>query len=174
MGPDDYASMREVVRRRYNRLIEENSTLPDLIIADGGIGQMQVIREVVEGELGLKIPIAGLKKDNRHRTNTLLYGEPIQEFGMKVTDEVFRLMVEIQDKVHRFAITYHKKRRSKSQVKSELDDIQGVGPATKQKILHHFGSVARAKRAEMQEWIDLLGSSLGTKVYEYFNSKLTP
>ena len=174
VGPDDYASMREVVRRRYSRLLEEGSALPDLIIADGGLGQMTAIKEVVNGELGLEIPVAGLKKDNRHRTNTLLYGEPVQEFGMKVTDEVFRLLVEIQDEVHRFAITFHKKKRSKSQIKSELDDIQGVGPATKQKILQHFGSVARARRAEKQEWIDLLGTRSGTKVYEYFNDKITP
>ena len=173
VGPDDYESMREVVRRRYSRLVEEGSALPDLIIADGGLGQMTAIKDVVNGELGLKIPVAGLKKDNRHRTNTLLYGEPVQEFGMKVTDEVFRLLVEIQDEVHRFAITFHKKKRSKSQTKSELDDIQGVGQVTKQKILQHFGSVARARRAEKSEWIELLGSRSGTKVYEYFNSKIT-
>ena len=173
VGPDDYASMREVVRRRYSRLVEEGSALPDLIIADGGLGQMTAIKEVVKGELGLDIPVAGLKKDNRHRTNTLLYGEPVQEFGMKVTDEIFRLMVEIQDEVHRFAISYHKKKRSKAQTKSELDDIQGVGPVTKQKILQHFGSVARARRAEKQEWIDLLGSSTGSKIYEHFQSKIT-
>ena len=174
VGPDDYASMREVVRRRYSRLLEEGSALPDLIIADGGLGQMTAIKEVVNGELGLEIPVAGLKKDNRHRTNTLLYGEPVQEFGMKVTDEVFRLLVEIQDEVHRFAITFHKKKRSKSQIKSELDDIQGVGPATKQKILQHFGSVACAKRAEKDEWIKLLGTRSGAKVYEHFNGKITP
>ena len=174
VGPDDYASMREVVRRRYSRLLEEGSALPDLIIADGGLGQMTAIKEVLNGELGLEIPVAGLKKDNRHRTNTLLYGEPVQEFGMKVTDEVFRLLVEIQDEVHRFAITFHKKKRSKSQIKSELDDIQGVGPATKQKILQHFGSVACAKRAEKDEWIELLGTRSGTKVYEHFNGKITP
>ena len=173
-GPDDFASMREVVRRRYSRLIEEGSALPDLIIADGGLGQMSAIREVVEEELGLLIPIAGLKKDNRHRTNTLLYGDPVQEFGMKVTDEIFRLMVEIQDEVHRYAISYHKKKRSKSQTKSELDDIQGVGDITKQKILHRFGSVARAKSAKIEEWIDLLGTRSGTKLYEHFNGKITP
>ena len=173
IGPDDYESMREVVRRRYSRLVEEGSALPDLIIADGGLGQMTAIKEVVNGELGLDIPVAGLKKDNRHRTNTLLYGEPVQEFGMKVTDEVFRLLVEIQDEVHRFAISFHKKKRSKSQTKSELDDIQGVGPITKQKILQHFGSVARARRAEKQEWVDLLGTHSGTKIYEYFQSKIT-
>ena len=174
IGPDDYASMREVVRRRYSRLVEEGSLLPDLIIADGGLGQMTAIKDVVNGELGLSIPVAGLKKDNRHRTNTLLYGDPVEEFGMKVTDELFRLLVEIQDEVHRFAITFHKKKRSKSQTKSQLDDIQGVGPVTKQKILQHFGSVTRARRAEKQEWIDLLGSRSGTKVYEYFHAKITP
>ena len=174
VGPDDYASMREVVRRRYSRLIEEGGGLPDLIIADGGLGQMGAIREVVEGELGLQIPIAGLKKDNKHRTNTLLYGDPVQEFGMKVTDEVFRLLVEIQDEVHRFAITFHKKKRSKSQIKSELDDIQGVGAVTKQKILQRFGSVTRARSAKLEEWIDLLGSRSGTKIYEHFNGKITP
>ena len=172
-GPDDYASMREVVRRRYTRLVEEGSPLPDLIIADGGLGQMGAIREVVEGELGLQIPIAGLKKDNKHRTNTLLYGDPAEEFGMKVTDEVFRLLVEIQDEVHRFAISFHKKKRSKSQTKSQLDDIQGVGPVTKQKILQHFGSVARARRAEKQEWINLLGTSTGSRVYDYFQGKIS-
>ena len=174
VGPDDYESMREVVRRRYSRLVEEGSALPDLIIADGGLGQMTAIKEVVNGELGLDIPVAGLKKDNRHRTNTLLYGEPVQEFGMKVTDEVFRLLVEIQNEVHRFAISFHKKKRSKSQTKSQLDDIQGVGPVTKQKILQHFGSIARARRAEKQEWIDLLGTRSGTKIYEYLQSKITP
>ena len=173
-GPDDYASMREVVKRRYQRLLDEGSALPDLIIADGGVGQMSAIREVVEDMLGLQIPIAGLKKDDKHRTNTLLYGNPVQEFGMKVTDEVFRLMVEIQDEVHRFAISYHKKKRSKAQTKSELDDIQGVGAITKQKILQHFGSVARAKMAKKEEWIDLLGTRSGTKVYEHFHGKITP
>ena len=174
VGPDDYASMREVVRRRYTRLVEEGSALPDLIIADGGLGQMTAIKEVVYGELRLEIPVAGLKKDNKHRTNTLLYGEPVQEFGMKVTDEVFRLMVEIQDEVHRFAITYHKKKRSKAQTKSELDDIQGVGAVTKQKILEYFGSVARARSAKLEEWIDLLGTRSGTRIYEHFNGKITP
>ena len=174
VGPDDYESMREVVRRRYSRLVEEGSALPDLIIADGGLGQMSAIKEVVYGELGLDIPVAGLKKDNKHRTNTLLYGEPVQEFGMKVTDEVFRLLVEIQNEVHRFAISFHKKKRSKAQTKSELDDIQGVGVVTKQKILQRFGSVARAKSAKLEEWIDLLGTRSGTKLYEHFNGKITP
>ena len=111
---------------------------------------------------------------DKHRTNTLLYGDPVQEFGMKVTDEIFRLMVEIQDEVHRFAISYHKKKRSKAQTKSELDDIQGVGSVTKQKILQRFGSVARARSANLAEWIDLLGTRSGTKIYEHFNGKITP
>ena len=172
-GQDDYASMREVARRRYQDIIDEQGDFPDLIIADGGIGQMNAIREAVEQQLGLTIPIAGLKKDDKHRTNVLLYGFPPQEIGLKVTDEVFRLLVEIQDEVHRFAITYHKKKRSKHQTASELDDIQGVGPATKQKILSHFHSVRRAGTAEKQEWIDLLGNSLGSKCYAYFQAKIT-
>lgn len=172
-GADDYASMREVVRRRYGRLLEEGDALPDLIIADGGIGQMHAIREVVEDELGLHIPIAGLKKNDRHRTNVLLYGFPPHEFGMKVTDEVFRLMVEIQDEVHRFAIAYHKNRRSKAQTKSELDDIQGVGAATKAKILRVYGSVARAKRAELDDLIKTLGKHTGSNVYAYFHGEIS-
>lgn len=171
-GQDDFASMREVARRRYQDIIDEQGDFPDLIIADGGIGQMNAIREAVEQQLGLSIPIAGLKKDDKHRTNVLLYGFPPKEIGLKVTDEVFRLMVEIQDEVHRFAITYHKKKRSKHQTASELDDIQGVGPAKKQKILAHFHSVQRAGTAEKQEWIDLLGNSLGSKCYAYFQAKI--
>lgn len=171
-GQDDFASMREVARRRYQDIIDEQGDFPDLIIADGGIGQMNAIREAVEQQLGLSIPIAGLKKDDKHRTNVLLYGFPPKEIGLKVTDEVFRLMVEIQDEVHRFAITYHKKKRSKHQTASELDDIQGVGPAKKLKILAHFHSVQRARTAEKQEWIDLLGNSLGSKCYAYFQAKI--
>ena len=173
-GQDDYASMREVARRRYQEIIDEQGELPDLIIADGGLGQMNAIREAVEQQLGLHIPIAGLKKDDKHRTNVLLYGFPPQEIGLKVTDEVFRLLVEIQDEVHRFAITYHKKKRSKRQIASQLDDIQGVGPATKQKILAHFHSVRRAGTAERDEWIQLLGNRLGSVCYEYFRANLTP
>ena len=172
-GPDDYASMREIVRRRYQNLVDENKEMPDLIIADGGIGQMEAIREVNEEQLGLHIPIAGLKKDDKHRTNTLLFGFPPKEIGLKVTDEVFRFLVQIQDEVHRFAISYHKKKRSISQTKSELDDIQGVGPATKQKILTHFHSVKRAREASVEEWTNLLGKSLGSKLYEHFASKIS-
>lgn len=173
-GQDDYASMREVVRRRYQEILDENGELPDLIIADGGIGQMHAIREAVEQQLGLSIPIAGLKKDDKHRTNVLLFGFPPREIGMKVTDEVFRLMVEIQDEVHRFAISYHKMKRSKHQTESELDEIQGVGPKTKQKILSHFHSVRRAGSAEPDEWVQLLGKSLGIRCYEHFRAKITP
>lgn len=173
VGQDDYATMREVVRRRYQRMIDNGEELPNLIIADGGIGQMHAIREAVEDQLGLHIPIAGLKKDDKHRTQTLLYGFPPMEFGMSVTSETFRLLTQIQDEVHRFAISYHKKKRSKLQISSELDDIQGVGTVTKQKILQHFGSVKRAGLAEKQEWINLLGNKRGSMVYEYFQSKIS-
>lgn len=173
VGQDDYATMREVVRRRYQRMIDNGEELPNLIIADGGIGQMHAIREAVENQLGLSIPIAGLKKDDKHRTQTLLYGFPPLEFGLPVTSEMFRMLTHIQDEVHRFAITYHKQKRSKLQISSELDDIQGVGQVTKQKILQHFGSVRRAGSAQLNEWIDLLGTSRGTKLYEYFQSKIT-
>ena len=172
-GPDDYADMREIVHRRYADLLDENKPLPDLIIADGGEGQMNAIREVLENQLGLHIPVAGLKKDDRHRTNVLLYGTPPQEYGMKVTDELFRLLVQIQDEVHRFAISYHRQKRSKSQTHSELDDIHGVGEVAKQKLLRHFRSVARAKSAELDELQQVLGNSLGTKVYEHFRGVLS-
>ena len=170
-GPDDYASMREIVRRRYQRLIDEKKGLPDLIIADGGIGQMNAIREAVEQQLGLQIPIAGLKKNDKHRTQTLLFGFPPAEIGMKITSEVFRLLTNIQDEVHRFAISFHKKKRSKAQIHSQLDDIQGVGEITKQKILQHFGSVKRAKSAEKSEWIELLGTRRGSAIYEQIMAK---
>ena len=173
VGQDDYATMREVVRRRYQRMIDNNEELPNLIIADGGIGQMHAIREAVEDQLGLQIPIAGLKKDDKHHTQTLLYGFPPMEFGLPITSETFRLLTQIQDEVHRFAITYHKKKRSKQQIHSELDDIQGVGAATKQKILQQFGSVKRAGSAEKDEWINLLGNSKGSMLYEYFQAKIT-
>jgi len=172
-GQDDYADMREIVRRRYTDLLDENKPLPDLIIADGGEGQMNAIREVLERQLGLHIPVAGLKKDDKHRTNVLLYGTPPQEYGIKVSDELFRLLVQIQDEVHRFAISYHKQKRSKSQIHSELDDIKGVGEVSKHKLLRHFHSVARAKSASSDELRQVLGNSLGTKVYEYFQGVLS-
>ena len=173
VGPDDYADMREIVRRRYTDLLGENKPLPDLIIADGGEGQMNAIKEVLKRQLHLDIPVAGLKKDDKHRTNVLLYGTPTQEFGMKVTDELFRLLVQIQDEVHRFAISYHKQKRSKSQTHSELDDIQGFGEVSKQKLLRHFHSVSRAKTADLEELRQVLGNSLGTKVYEHFRRDLS-
>ncbi len=172
-GADDYASMREVVRRRYQHLLDSNGQMPDLIIADGGIGQMHAIREAVEYQLGLQIPIAGLKKNDKHRTQTLLYGFPPSEISMPVTSEVFRLLTSIQDEVHRFAISYHKQKRSKSFIHSELDEIKGVGPVAKQKILTHFGSVKRARTAKEEELQELLGKRLGTVVYEYFQSQIT-
>ena len=172
-GPDDYASMREVVRRRYQRLIDERAQLPDLIIADGGLGQMHAIREAVEDMLGLQIPIAGLKKNDKHRTQTLLYGFPPVEISMPVTSEVFRLLTNIQDEVHRYAISYHKLKRSKAQIHSQLDDLQGVGSVTKQKILTHFGSVKRAGAATKDEMIELLGTHRGSMVYEQLQAKIS-
>ena len=172
-GSDDYSSMREVVRRRYQHLIDDGNTMPDLIIADGGIGQMHAIREAIEDQLGLSIPIAGLKKNDKHRTQTLLYGFPPQEISMPVTSEVFRLLTNIQDEVHRFAISYHKSKRSKAQLHSQLDDIKGVGETTKQKILNHFGSVKRAGTASKEELVNLLGNHLGTIVYEHFRAQIT-
>ena len=172
-GADDYASMREIVRRRYQHLIDNNGQMPDLIIADGGLGQMHAIREAVEDQLGLSIPIAGLKKNDKHRTQTLLFGFPPKEISMPVTSDVFRLLTNIQDEVHRFAISFHKKKRSKTQIHSQLDDIQGVGEATKQKILAHFGSVKRARTAEKDEWIKLLGKSRGSDIYEQLQAKIT-
>lgn len=172
-GADDYASMREVVRRRYQHVIDEGGQMPDLIIADGGIGQMQAIREAVEDQLGLRIPIAGLKKNDKHRTQTLLFGFPPAEINMPVTSEVFRLLTNIQDEVHRFAISYHKAKRSKAQIHSQLDDIQGVGEVIKQKILTHFGSVKRAGRASKEELIELLGKSRGSAIYEQLQAKIS-
>ena len=172
-GADDYASMREVVRRRYQHMIDEGAQLPDLIIADGGIGQMHAIREAVEDMLGLQIPIAGLKKNDKHRTQTLLYGFPPVEISMPVTSDVFRLLTGIQDEVHRFAISYHKKKRSKAQIHSQLDDLQGVGEATKQKILTHFGSVKRARTASEEEWINLLGKHRGSTIYAQIQAKIS-
>ena len=172
-GADDYASMREVVRRRYQHMIDEGAQLPDLIIADGGIGQMHAIREAVEDMLGLQIPIAGLKKNDKHRTQTLLYGFPPMEISMPVTSEVFRLLTGIQDEVHRFAISYHKKKRSKAQIHSQLDDLQGVGESTKQKILIHFGSVKRARMASEEEWVKLLGKRRGSTIYAQIQAKIS-
>ena len=151
VGPDDYASMKEVVRRRYSRIMEEGGELPDLIITDGGRGQMEVVREVVEDELGLRIPIAGLAKDDRHRTNELLFGFPPIVIGMKTDSTVFRLMTQIQDEVHRFAITFHRDKRSKHQTASALDGIKGIGEKTKALLLRKFKSVKRIREASLEE-----------------------
>ena len=172
-GPDDYASMQEVVRRRYSRMVEEDLPLPDLIITDGGQGQMSVVRSVVEGELGLDIPIAGLAKDNRHRTNELLYGVPPMVVGMKTDSELFRLLTRMQDEVHRFAITFHRDKRSKHALHSELDDIRGIGPKTRDALLKAFKSVKRIKEADIQQLTDIIGSSKAEIIFNHFNKKAT-
>ncbi len=164
-GPDDYASMKEVVRRRYTRLSQEGHPLPDLIIADGGRGQMEMIREVVEDELGLEIPIAGLAKDDRHRTREMLYGFPPAIIGIKPESQLFRTLTQMQDEVHRFAISFHRDKRSKRQTASELDTIAGIGPATKQTLLKQFKSVKRIKEATLPELQALLGTTRGEKIY---------
>lgn len=164
-GPDDYASMKEVVRRRYTRLSQEGRPLPDLIIADGGRGQMEMIREVVEDELGLEIPIAGLAKDDRHRTREMLYGFPPAIIGIKPESQLFRTLTQMQDEVHRFAISFHRDKRSKRQTASELDTIAGIGPATKQALLKQFKSVKRIKEATLLELQALLGTARGEKIY---------
>ena len=164
-GPDDYASMKEVVRRRYTRLNQEGRPLPDLIIADGGRGQMEMIREVVEDELGLEIPIAGLAKDDRHRTREMLYGFPPAIIGIKPESQLFRTLTQMQDEVHRFAISFHRDKRSKRQTASELDTIAGIGPATKQALLKQFKSVKRVKEATLPELQTLLGTARGEKIY---------
>ena len=174
VGPDDYASMQEVVRRRYSRMMEEHTPLPDLIITDGGKGQMDVVREVVEDELHLQIPIAGLAKDDRHRTNELLYGFPPQVIGLKTDSELFKVLTQIQDEVHRFAITFHRDKRSKHQLHSELDDIKGIGPKTKDLLLKEFRSVKRIKEADYQQLKDTLGESKANIIWNHFHSDETP
>ena len=169
VGPDDYASMKEVVYRRYHRLMEEEQPLPDLIIADGGKGQMEVIRQAVQDELGLDIPIAGLAKDDRHRTNELLYGFPPRVVGIKDTSELFRVLTHLQDEVHRFAITFHRDKRSKHALHSELDDIKGLGPKGKEALLKAFKSVKRIKEATLPDLTQTLGSAKGKVVYEHFH-----
>lgn len=165
-GPDDYASMKEVVRRRYSRAVEENTPLPDLIITDGGKGQMEVVREVVEDELHLHIPIAGLAKDDRHRTHELLYGFPPVVIGLKLDSPLFRLMTQIQDEVHRFAITFHRNERSKHQIASELDHIKGIGEKTKTALLKHFKSVKRIRQASLEELTEIIGPAKAKIVLE--------
>lgn len=171
VGPDDYASMQEVVRRRYKRMVEEGTPLPDLIITDGGKGQMEVVREVVEDELQLAIPIAGLAKDNHHRTNELLYGFPPQTIGIPTKSELFKVLTQIQDEVHRFAISFHRDKRSKHQLHSELDDIKGIGSKSKEQLLQRFKTVKKIKEADIQELTEIIGSTKAMLLYNYFHSK---
>ena len=170
-GPDDYASMKEVVRRRYSRMIEEDTPLPDLIITDGGKGQMEVVREVIEDELHLSIPIAGLAKDDRHRTNELLFGFPQKVIGLKTDSELFHVLTHIQDEVHRYAITFHRDKRSKHALHSELDDIRGIGPKTKEALLHHFRTVKRISEASDDELAAVVGSSKAAILKAHFKEK---
>lgn len=168
-GPDDYASMQEVVRRRYSRMQEEGTPLPDLIITDGGKGQMEVVRAVIEDELHLQIPIAGLAKNNKHRTNELLYGFPPQTIGLKTDSELFKALTQIQDEVHRYAISFHRNKRSKHQLHSELDDIQGTGTKTKETLLKEFKTIQKIKTTDIQELTNIIGKSKATLIFNYFH-----
>ena len=170
-GPDDYASMQEVVRRRYSRMIEEETALPDLIITDGGKGQMEVVREVIEDELHLEIPIAGLAKDDRHRTNELLYGFPPQTIALPPESELFKVLTQIQDEVHRYAITFHREKRSKHALHSELDDIKGIGPKAKELLLSKFKSVKKIKEASQEQLSEILGPHKAEILVKYFTEK---
>lgn len=173
VGPDDYASMQEVVRRRYSRMIEEQTPLPDLIITDGGKGQMEVVRAVVEDELHLHIPIAGLAKDNHHRTNELLFGNPPAVIGLDIKSELFRVLTQIQDEVHRYAITFHRNKRSKHALHSELDDIKGLGPKGKEALLKQLKTINAIKEADNQEINKILGRAKGNLVYKHFHPEAT-
>ena len=170
VGPDDYASMQEVVRRRYSRMIEEEKPLPDLIITDGGKGQMEVVRAVIEDELGLNIPIAGLAKNDRHRTNELLFGFPPQTIAIPTESELFKVLTQIQDEVHRYAITFHRDKRSKHALHSELDDIKGIGPKAKEALLNHFKSVKKIKEANIEALTELIGPHKAGILGEYFEN----
>ena len=171
VGPDDYASMQEVVRRRYIRMQEEGSPLPDLIITDGGKGQMEVVREVIEDELHLNIPIAGLAKNDKHRTNELLFGFPQQVVALDVKSELFRVLTQIQDEVHRYAISFHRNQRSKHQLHSELDNIKGIGPKTKDMLLKKLKSVKNIKESDRQTLTSIIGASKASLVYNYFHAE---
>ena len=173
VGPDDYASMQEVVRRRYSRMIEEQTPLPDLIITDGGKGQMEAVRAVVEDELHLHIPIAGLAKDNHHRTNELLFGNPPVVVGLDIKSELFHVLTEIQDEVHRYAITFHRNKRSKHALHSELDDIKGLGPKGKEALLKQLKTINAIKKADNQEINKILGRAKGNLVYKHFHPEAT-
>ena len=174
IGPDDYASMKEVTRRRYSRMINESAPLPDLIVTDGGKGQMEAVRQVVEDELNLKIPIAGLVKNDKHRTSELLFGFPPKEIGLKPTDQLFKLLAQIQDEVHRFAIKFHREKRSKKQTASELDSIKGIGEKTKTELIKHFRSVKRIKSADFEELKKIAGTTRASIIYSHFNNNLKP
>lgn len=171
VGPDDYASMQEVVRRRYSRMMEEGTTLPDLIITDGGLGQMSVVREVVEDELHLSIPIAGLAKDDRHRTNELLFGNPPKTIALKTDSELFHVLTQIQDEVHRYAISFHRDKRSKHALHSALDDIPGIGPATRDRLLKAFKSVKRIQEASIEDLEKIVGAVKALKIKEGLEKK---
>lgn len=169
VGPDDYASMKEVVYRRYKRLIDEEQPLPDLIVADGGRGQMEVIREVIQDELNIDIPIAGLAKDNRHRTNELLYGFPPITVALKTDSELFHALTRLQDEVHRFAITFHRDKRSKHALHSELDDIKGIGPKTRDALIKNLKTVQKIREAEKEKLTEIIGLSKANIVFEHFH-----
>ena len=171
VGPDDYASMKEVVHRRYSRLLEEEQPLPDLIVADGGKGQMEVIREVIQDELNLDIPIAGLAKNDRHRTNELLYGFPPRSVQLKTDSELFHVLTQLQDEVHRFAITFHRDKRSKHALHSELDDIKGIGSKTRDELLNKLKSVKRIKEADIQTLTEIVGRSKAENIYRHFHAE---
>ena len=170
-GPDDYASMKEVVHRRYTRLIEEEQPLPDLIIADGGKGQMEVIRQVIQDELNLDIPIAGLAKNDRHRTNELLYGFPPLSVALKTDSELFHVLTQIQDEVHRFAIEFHRNKRSKRALQSELDNIKGIGPKTRDELLNSLKSVKKIREASLDSLSAIIGPSKAQTIYDYFHQR---
>ena len=171
VGPDDYASMKEVVSRRYTRLIDEQQPLPDLIIADGGKGQMEVIREVIQDELNLDIPIAGLAKNDRHRTNELLYGFPPMTIALKTDSELFHVLTQLQDEVHRFAITFHREKRSKHALHSELDELKGIGPKTRDTLLKSLKSVKKIKEATLAELAAVIGQKKAEIVYAHFHTE---
>jgi excinuclease ABC subunit C len=162
--------MKEVVYRRYKRLIDEEQPLPDLIVADGGRGQMEVIRQAIQDELNLDIPIAGLAKNDKHRTNELLYGFPPRVVGMKDTSELFRVLTQLQDEVHRFAITFHRDKRSKHALHSELDDIKGIGPKTRDELLKALKSVKKIRNTELEELTNIIGQGKAKIVYDYFHA----
>ena len=171
VGPDDYASMKEVVYRRYKRLLDEEQPLPDLVVADGGKGQMEVIRQAIQDELGLDIPIAGLAKNDKHRTNELLYGFPPRVVGMKDTSELFKVLTQLQDEVHRFAITFHRDKRSKRALHSELDNIKGIGPKTRDELINGLKSVKQIKDASLEKIAEIIGTAKAQIIFDYFHPK---